>query len=143
MGPVLQDDTAAITSGTETILLAEDDEMVRMLTGRVLRAQGYTVHLAESGAAALQIAQECAGRINLLVTDVVMPGISGRELSERLAATHPEAKVLYMSGYTDDAVIRNGVLKEGIAFIQKPYTLTGLLREIREVLDGASTSVNA
>jgi two-component system, cell cycle sensor histidine kinase and response regulator CckA len=121
--------------GSETILLVEDDETVRGLTRRLLVARGHTVVLASQGEEALQLAQRHAGRIHLLVTDVVMPGMSGRELADRMQALLPGIKVLFLSGYTDDAIVRHGVLEPGVAFLQKPFAADALARKVREVLD--------
>jgi two-component system, cell cycle sensor histidine kinase and response regulator CckA len=127
---------SAAPRGTETVLVVEDDEQVRRLTRKMLEARGHTVFVAAGGAAALQLLETHAGRIDLLVTDVVMPGMSGRELVERVAVLRPTMKVLYLSGYTDDAVVRHGVLQAGIAFLQKPFAADTLVRKVREVIDG-------
>jgi YesN/AraC family two-component response regulator len=93
---------------------------------------------ADNGEAGLHVAKGHAGTIHLLITDVVMPGMSGRELAQRLTATRPETKVLFLSGYTEDAIIHEGVLEPGTAFLQKPFTLQVLSRKVREVLRGDS-----
>jgi two-component system cell cycle sensor histidine kinase/response regulator CckA len=122
--------------GSETVLLVEDAAPVRVLARRSLESFGYAVLDAPDGPAALEIAARHAGGIDLLVTDVVMPGMSGRELAERLAPRRPQMKVLYTSGYTDDAMVRQGVLESGVAFLQKPFVPDTLARKVREVLDG-------
>jgi CheY-like chemotaxis protein len=132
-GPAAQ--RAGPLGGSETILLVEDDEMVRVLTRRMLEAGGYTVLLASHGEEALGLLDGHPGRVNLLVTDVVMPGMSGRDVANRVATRRPGIKVLYLSGYTDDAIVRHGVLEPGIAFLQKPFTADTLARKVREVLD--------
>ena len=123
--------------GTETVLVAEDEQMVRILIRKVLEQAGYTVLLASGGAEALQLAERHPGPIPMLVTDVVMPGMSGRELARRLLELRPDTKVLYLSGYADDAVERHGVLDPGTAFMQKPFSPGALASRVREVLDGA------
>jgi CheY-like chemotaxis protein len=109
---------------------------VRTLARRSLEEYGYTVLEAPDGRRALELAERYGAAIDLLVTDVVMPGLSGRELAERLARTRPELRVLYTSGYTDDAMVRQGVLRAGVAFLQKPFVPETLARKVREVLDG-------
>ncbi|HLY61482.1 MAG TPA: response regulator [Terriglobia bacterium] len=121
--------------GQETVLVAEDDGPIRLLVRVSLEARGFTVLEAPDGLEALSLAAQHKGTIHLLLTDLVMPEISGRTLSQRLAAMHPETKVLFMSGYTDDAVIRHGGLEAGTAFLQKPFTPDALVRKVREVLD--------
>jgi len=127
-------ETATLT-GTETILLAEDDEILRPLTKGLLTKLGYTVLDAESAQQALAVAGARQGPIHLLVADVVMPGASGRELARRLAQSRPETRVLYVSGYTDDAIVHHGMLEPGLKFLQKPFTPAALARKVREVLD--------
>ena len=125
--------------GAETILLVEDAPAVRVVTRQVLERQGYAVLEVPDAAAALRIAEKHQGPIRLLVTDVVMPGLSGRELADRLTKLRPEMRVLFVSGYTDDAVVRHGILEPGIAYLQKPFTPEGLARKVREVLDAPRT----
>jgi two-component system cell cycle sensor histidine kinase/response regulator CckA len=125
------------TGGSETVLLVEDEESVRQLVRETLEAKGYKVLEANHGAAALQIASDYHGPIDMLITDVVMPGMSGRELSEQLSASDPDIKILYLSGYTEDAVVHQGVLEPGTSFLQKPFTLQALARKVREVLGSA------
>ncbi|HEU4388334.1 MAG TPA: PAS domain S-box protein [Blastocatellia bacterium] len=121
--------------GSETILLAEDDQTVRNLVREVLETSGYRVLEAPNGGSALLICERHQGPIHLLVTDVVMPEMSGRELATRLAQVRSDMKVLYMSGYTDDAIVHHGVLESGMAFIQKPFSPATLARKVRDVLD--------
>jgi PAS domain S-box-containing protein len=123
--------------GSETILLVEDEAEVRSLVRGVLESKGYTVLEARDGALALQIAEQHQGPIHLLLTDAVMPEMSGRELAEHLETVHRETKVLYMSGYTDNAIVHHGALEPGTAFLQKPFAPDALARKVREVLDGA------
>ena len=122
--------------GTETVLLVEDEEALREITREILEAAGYTVLEAGHGAAALHLSERHEGTIHLLVTDVVMPGVTGSELAQRLIAERTGMKVLFMSGYTDDAVILRGVLTKEMPFVQKPFTIVQLARKVREVLDG-------
>jgi CheY-like chemotaxis protein len=126
--------------GSETILVVEDDQGVRTLARDVLEMDGYTMLEARHGEEALRVCEQHEGPIHLLVTDVVMPGMSGRQLAERLEPMHPEMKVLYVSGYTDNAIVRHGVLEPGLAFLQKPFTPSALTRKVREVLDALDGS---
>ena len=121
--------------GGETILVVEDEEDVRRLAVRVLERQGYTVLETSCGDDALVLSKERKEPIHMILTDVVMPGMSGRQLADQLLPLHPKMKVLYMSGYTDNAIFHHGVLEEGINYIQKPFTIDGLARKVREVLE--------
>lgn len=123
------------TYGTETILLVEDEDRVRAITSQTLQANGYTVLEAANGDEALRISARHKGAIHLLLTDVVMPQLSGREVAEHLASSRPEMNVLYISGYTADAIIRHGVFEARIAFLQKPFQPYALLDKVRQVLD--------
>ncbi|HEV7745398.1 MAG TPA: PAS domain S-box protein [Pyrinomonadaceae bacterium] len=136
--PIETDSETAVNMkrGRETVLLAEDEEPVRRLTKTILESNGYQVLEAMSGAQALSIYKDHAGPVNLIVTDVVMPRMGGRELAESLKTLSPKIKVLYVSGYTDDAIVRHGLLDQKMAFLQKPFTPDALLRKVREVLDG-------
>jgi PAS domain S-box-containing protein len=129
------DELSDLPRGSETILLVEDDPSVRELAARMLHQQGYTVLAASNGAEALRLAREHRQPLHLLLTDVVMPGLSGRGLVEQLAQVHPGLKTLFMSGYTDDAIVHWGVLEPGIAFLQKPFGPLALARKVRGVLD--------
>jgi PAS domain S-box-containing protein len=124
----------ALTGGPETILLVDDNESIRSAVGELMKMKGYNVLLAGSGKEALEISRNHAGTIDLLVTDVVMPEMSGRELAQQVSAERAGIKVLYMSGYTDDAVLRHGILSSDSAFLQKPAPMATLLRKIRELL---------
>jgi response regulator RpfG family c-di-GMP phosphodiesterase len=121
--------------GTETILLVEDQDAVRELARTVLESQGYAVVEAISGEQAEKLANGRPGKINLLLTDVVMPGMSGRELAQRLSTGSPEMRVLFMSGYTDNVIAQGGVLEAGMSFLQKPFSPRALTAKVREVLD--------
>ncbi|MEW5957487.1 MAG: PAS domain S-box protein [Chloroflexota bacterium] len=127
--------SADIPTGTETVLLVEDEESVRTLARRILEMSGYTVLEAEHGGEALLLDAHRQGPIHLLLTDVIMPHMGGQELAERLVALHPEMKVLYVSGYTDQAIAHHGVLDPGLFFLQKPFSPNALARKVREVLD--------
>jgi two-component system cell cycle sensor histidine kinase/response regulator CckA len=129
-GPIVGD----VVHGTETVLLVEDERAVRDLAREVLTRCGYTVLEAADGKEALRTAAECGIAIDLLITDVVMPGMSGRELADELTVLRSDMKVLYMSGYTDNAIVHHGVLDPGTQFLQKPFTPDGLARKAREVL---------
>jgi PAS domain S-box-containing protein len=126
---------ARLLDGTETILLVEDEQVVRELVRYILQTHGYLVLEASSAGEALLLCERHPGPIQLLVTDVVMPWMSGREMAERLTALRPELRVLYMSGYLDDAVVRHGVSYGDTAFLQKPFTPDALARKAREVLE--------
>jgi len=129
--------------GSETILFVEDEESVRELVRDYLSSSGYNVLEAVDGIQALEIAAAHKGTIEILVTDVVMPRLSGRELASRLAAERRNLKVLFISGYTDDSIFRNGVLEGGVAYLQKPFNLKTIAQKIREVLDGQPATVDA
>jgi PAS domain S-box-containing protein len=127
-----------VARGTETILLVEDEASVRTLSGFILREAGYTVLEAQHGHHAVQVAGEFPGSIHLLATDVVMPGLGGRDLAALLVTMRPHLRVLYMSGYTDDAVVHHGILQGEANFLQKPFTPAGLTRAVRDALDAAA-----
>jgi signal transduction histidine kinase len=121
--------------GEETILVVEDEEKVRELAVRILMDHGYKVLEAPQGSDALLFCEQYKDPIDLMITDVVMPGMSGSELAKRLEPLHPQMRVLYMSGYTDNAIVHHGVLEKGVNYIQKPFTMKGLTKKVREVLD--------
>ena len=122
--------------GNETILIAEDEQAVRELAVRILKVRGYQVYEVPDGLEALRMVQDHPDRkIDLLLTDVVMPGMSGKELADRLKVSKPDLKVLFISGYTDDAIVHHGVLDKGVNFVQKPFTPEALAQKVREVLD--------
>ncbi len=125
----------ASPGGRETLLLVEDEEVVRRLVAEILQEAGYTVLQAEDGEKAMALAGKHAGPIHLLLTDVVMPRMGGRALAGAVSGLLPETLVLYMSGYTTEAAIRDGVAQDGIAFLQKPFTPDSLVRKVRDVLD--------
>jgi two-component system cell cycle sensor histidine kinase/response regulator CckA len=126
-----------LLAGVETVLLVEDEEVVREMAMEILQECGYQVLQAKDGNEALLLARQHAGEIHLMLTDVVMPRMSGRELTEQLTPLRPDIKVLYMSGYTDDAIVHHGVLEEGTAFIGKPFSMEALARKVRETLDAS------
>jgi len=132
---VSDDQPQKLVGGIETVLLAEDEDIVRDLCVRVLDELGYSVLQAGNGNEAIALALGYGERIDLLLTDVVMPGMSGRELANQLKCIHPETRVLFTSGYTDNAIVHHGVLDESVSFIGKPYSPSALAKKIREVLD--------
>jgi two-component system, cell cycle sensor histidine kinase and response regulator CckA len=121
--------------GFETVLVVEDEESVKTLACRILRGRGYTVLDAPNGKEALRIAANYAGEIHLVLTDVVMPGMSGKDLVSELQSIRPDIKALYVSGYADNAIVHHGRLDPGVAFLQKPFAVEGLARKVREVMD--------
>jgi CheY-like chemotaxis protein len=125
-----------VAHGSETLLVVEDDAAVLSLTCRALEAEGYTILCASDPTDALRIVERHGGEIQLLLTDVVMPGMSGRELAQQMAARRAGIRILYMSGYPGDAAVQKGALTRGSAFLQKPFSPDVLLRKIRETLDG-------
>lgn len=134
---------AAAPTGSETILFVEDEESVRELVREYLSGTGYQVLEACDGVQALEVAVAHKGTIDILVTDVVMPRLSGRELASRITSERPGVKVLFISGYTDDSIFRHGVLEGGVAYLQKPFNLKSIAQKIREVLDGQPAAVQA
>jgi CheY-like chemotaxis protein len=124
-----------VPRGSETILVVEDEDIVRALSTEILEKHGYRVLSAANGPEGLRLCRDFSGRIDLLITDVVMPRMSGRELAEQLAIIRPETRVLYMSGFTDDAIVRHGVLDDDVFFIQKPFSPDALAFKTRSVLD--------
>jgi len=125
-----------VTGGSETVLLVEDEESVRELVRETLKSRGYSVMEASDGINGMKVAESFDGKIDILITDVAMPGMSGHELAKRVTAARPNIKVLFLSGYTEDAIIHEGVLDPGTAFLQKPFTLQALARKVRDVLHG-------
>ena len=135
------DKAISFPRGTETLLLVEDDPSVRHLACSILEMQGYTVLRANNGQDGLRVARECKDSlISLVITDVVMPQMSGKVMAEWLKATYPELKVLFTSGYTDDAIAQHGVLEAGVAFLSKPYSPATLARKVRAMLDDQTDS---
>jgi CheY-like chemotaxis protein len=126
---------SGLSPGTETVLLVEDEDAVRDLVSRMLQMCGYTVLEAAHGEEAIRVSERYEGPIQLMVTDVMMPKMTGREVAERLKPLRPDMRVLYVSGYTDDEIVRQGVLGADMAFLQKPFTPDALARKVREVLD--------
>ena len=136
--------SSRVSPAATNILLTEDQPEVQSIARAILTRHGYTVLPAASGEEALRILGEHPDRpIHVLLTDVVMPSMSGPDLARRVRSSRPEVAVLYMSGYTDDAIVRQGVLEAGVAFIQKPFTPDGLLRRIRDVLNTQRSPLNS
>jgi CheY-like chemotaxis protein len=133
--PVTPEDVGEVPRGTETILLVEDETTLLNLARRILEQHGYTVLVGSSGPEALQVAERHGGVIHLLVTDVVMPQMSGRVLADLLRPRCPGVRVLFTSGHTEDIVVRHGVAESDIQFLQKPFMPSALVRKIRAVLD--------
>jgi two-component system cell cycle sensor histidine kinase/response regulator CckA len=133
--PAKGDRPADLPGGAEAVLVVEDEANVRAMCSQILLDLGYKVVQARNSAEAIALAQGYGDRIDLLLTDVVMPGMNGAELATQLVVRHPNMKVLFTSGYTDDVISRHGVLDEGVSFIGKPYTPLTLARKVREVLD--------
>lgn len=134
---------AQAARGVETILLVEDEDMVRKLVRETLEREGYKLLDAAGPAQAIKICQNYKGRIHLMITDVVMPKLNGHELAERLGKMRPDMRVLFMSGYTDNAVLEIGVIDSESAFLQKPFTPTTLARKVRQVLDSGESTRHA
>jgi CheY-like chemotaxis protein len=130
--PQPEEDTSG---GAETILLVEDEEVVRLAAQGMLEHLGYRVLTAHDGRSALRVSEGFRGTIHLLMTDVVMPGMNGRELAETLGRIRPDMRVLFTSGYTDDVIVHHGVLDAGVSFIAKPFDNSELARGIRKALD--------
>lgn len=130
----------SVRQATETILLVEDEAAVRELAREILVSEGYKVLTAADGAQALILSAGLREPLDLLLTDMVMPGMGGGELGRRLTALSPALRVLYMSGYTDDQILRQGVVLEREDFLQKPFTLDAIIRKVREVLDAPARS---
>jgi len=131
---------AGVQRGTETILLVEDDAQLRALASSVLTHCGYKVFSAAGTQEGLALCRENHRDIHLLVTDVIMPGMNGRQLAEQVKGISPRTKVLYVSGYTSNAIVHYGVLDPGLAFLPKPFSLAALVAKVREVLDGPDAS---
>jgi two-component system cell cycle sensor histidine kinase/response regulator CckA len=132
-------ETQTVAGGTETILLVEDQDQVRSVVRTTLSRRGYIVLEADGGDDALRYLKEHPAPIDLLLTDVVMPGMNGRDLARAMLNERPKLRVLYMSGYADHAIVRHGVIERGLHYIQKPFSPDSLLRKVRETLDASST----
>jgi two-component system cell cycle sensor histidine kinase/response regulator CckA len=132
-----------VMRGSETILLVEDDEMVRTLVRETLQREGYQILDAPGPLEARRISEQHKGAIQLMITDVVMPKVNGRELAEQLGKRRPDMRVLYMSGYTDNAIMNSGVLEKDVAFIQKPFTPAVMAEKVRDVLESDSRTHKA
>ncbi|HAH08081.1 MAG TPA: hybrid sensor histidine kinase/response regulator, partial [Elusimicrobia bacterium] len=136
-------DNSVLLRGNETVLFVEDEDIIRRLGERALTASGYTVLAAANGPAALKVIERHGRPVDLLITDVVMPGMSGRDLAQSLGKKNMVRRTLFISGYTDDAIVRHGVLEPGLAFLYKPFAPSALLLKLREVLDGPADQARA
>jgi CheY-like chemotaxis protein len=136
--PLRQDESQNLLTAHETVLLVEDDPGVQKIAAMALRQQGYTVLLAHDKQTAIRLARQHHGSIDLLLTDVIMPGGNGKTLANELTQHRPNLKCLFMSGYTDDVIVQHDIVAPGIAFLQKPFTVQGLVRKVCEVLDAQS-----
>jgi len=134
--PILESTVTEHPRGSETVLLVEDEDLVRTLSVRILERQGYRVLTATNGEAAIKLCRNVQGMVDLLLTDVIMPRMNGRELFNALQEQKPKLKVLYMSGHTDDVVARHGILEPGTNFLSKPFTIRDISRAVRRALDG-------
>jgi DNA-binding NtrC family response regulator len=132
-----------VVGGSETVLLVEDEEIVRRLVRETLVRAGYKVLDTSDPLEAQRLSDNYRGRIHLLITDVVMPKLSGRELAEGLRGRRAGMKVLYMSGYTDNAIVNTGILHKEVAFLQKPFTPAALTEKVREVLENGGRARRA
>jgi CheY-like chemotaxis protein len=139
--PVMKKPQVALLHGSETLLLVEDDRGVRELVSAMLKAQGYTVLTAEHPREVEALCEKHSGSIHLLLTDMILPGVTGREIAKRVGLLRPGVKVLYMSGYTDDVLIQSHGFEETSAFLQKPFSQSALAAKVREVLDADGFSV--
>jgi two-component system cell cycle sensor histidine kinase/response regulator CckA len=128
------------TRGTETILLVEDEDVVRDFASKVLGRHGYAVHAVAEPSRALEHALAHRGVIDVLLSDVVLPEMNGRALAERIQELHPEVKILFMSGYTDNAIVHHGVLDEGMWFLQKPFSAQALVERVRDLLESTAAA---
>lgn len=135
--------TPSVVTGNETILVVEDQEIVLKLVTRILKKYGYSIISASNGGEALALCHEYQGDIDLMLTDVVMPGLSGKTIFDRIHQVRPTLKVLYMSGYTEDVIAHHGVLEEGVSFLHKPFRADELARKVRSILDSAQSSALA
>lgn len=135
MQAAAKDERIVSLGGTETILWVEDEPGVRALAKQILESKGYTVLVAGEYLEALARSAQHAGTIHLLLTDVIMPGLNGKELAESLLALRPDLKVLFISGYTADAIAQHGILEEGVAYLAKPFVPRELLEKVRTTLD--------
>jgi CheY-like chemotaxis protein len=134
--PGRQPAAAPLAPGSETVLLIEDDRSLRDLLCETLEGGGYTVLVSDDGATALKISDQYPGAIHLIVTDVIMPGLTGRQAAETIKSARSEVEILFISGYTNEAIAKHGVLEPGVNFLSKPFTPDDLLRKVRDVLDG-------